>query len=220
MIETPANLKASYGHDVECSWLVFDAARALGQPLAIHRGWAETLCGYSLKYGYDKQRGGFFYTGSLGKPAEDTRKEWWVQAEALVAMLEMYRLIGKQEYYTVFSKTLDFVQKYQVAAEGSWWATRSADGSPQGNSRTSTWQGAYHNGRAMLLCASRCWRNWRKRSRMGSHADFVKARRMDIFVRQCSPHAPREEFHTRSVRATLVRQGLHLCPPYLTIPPR
>jgi mannobiose 2-epimerase len=153
MIETPANLRASYGHDVECAWLVLDAVRALGQPPELHRAWAEALCGYSLKYGYDSKHGGFFYTGPLGQPAADTRKEWWVQAEALVAMLEMYRLTGRQAYYTAFSQTLDFVEKYQVAKEGGWWATRAADGSPQGNQRSSPWQGAYHSGRSMMLSA-------------------------------------------------------------------
>jgi mannose/cellobiose epimerase-like protein (N-acyl-D-glucosamine 2-epimerase family)/acetyl esterase/lipase len=153
MVDTPANLRASYGHDVECAWLALDAARALGQSPALLRGWAESLCGNSLKYGYDRQHGGFFYTGPLGKPADDTKKEWWVQAESLVAMLEMYRLTGKQEYYTAFSQTLDFVEKHQVAKEGSWWASRNADGSPKGDQRSSPWQGAYHNGRSMLLCA-------------------------------------------------------------------
>jgi mannose/cellobiose epimerase-like protein (N-acyl-D-glucosamine 2-epimerase family)/acetyl esterase/lipase len=153
MIETPANLRASYGHDVECSWLALDAARALGQSPSLHRSWAEALCGYALKHGFDHKHGGFFYTGPLGKPAEDTKKEWWVQAEALVAMLEMYRLTGKAEYYAAFRQTLDFVEKHQVAKEGSWWATRAADGSPKGDTRTSPWQGAYHNGRSMLLCA-------------------------------------------------------------------
>jgi cellobiose epimerase len=153
MIPTQANLRASYGHDVECSWLVLDAARALGQAPALYRAWAEALCGYGLKYGYDRQSGGFFYTGPLGKPADDKRKEWWVQAEALVAMLEMYRLTGNVEYYAAFSQTLDFVEKYQVAREGGWWATRAADGSALGHQRSSPWQGAYHNGRSMMLCA-------------------------------------------------------------------
>ncbi len=153
LIEAASNLKASYGHDVECSWLALDAARALGQSPAMHRSWAESLCGYSMKYGYDRQHGGFFYTGPLGKPAEDTKKEWWVQAEALVAMLEMYRLTGRVEYYAAFSQTLDFVEKHQVAKDGGWWATRAADGSARGNQRSSQWQGAYHNGRSMLNCA-------------------------------------------------------------------
>jgi mannobiose 2-epimerase len=153
MVETPQNLRASYGHDVECVWLTLDAAAALDLSPALLRSWAEALCGYSLKYGYDRRHGGFYYTGPLGRPADDTRKEWWVQAEALVSMLAMYRLTGKQDYYDAFSQTLDFVEKHQVAREGSWWATRTADGSPRGEQRSSPWQGAYHNGRAMLLCA-------------------------------------------------------------------
>jgi mannobiose 2-epimerase len=151
-IETPRNLRASYGHDVEAAWLCLDAARALGLPPALLRGWAEGLVSYSLRHGYDHTHGGFYYTGPLGKEADDTKKEWWVQAEALVSMLEMYKLTGRREYYDAFTQTLDFVNKYQVAREGSWWATRKADGSPAGTSRTSMWQGAYHNGRSMLLC--------------------------------------------------------------------
>jgi mannobiose 2-epimerase len=153
MVETPANLRASYGHDVECVWLALDAARALGLSPRLLRGWAEGLCAYSLKYGYDRQNGGFYYTGPLGQPAQDRRKEWWVQAEALVSMLEMYRLTGERVYDDTFRQTLDFVAKHQVAREGGWWATRAADGSPQGQTRTSPWHGAYHSGRSMLLCA-------------------------------------------------------------------
>ena len=153
MVEVPANLRASYGHDIECAWLTLNAARALGWSPRLLRGWAEALCGYSLTFGFDRTHGGFYYTGPLGRPADDTRKEWWVQAEALVSMLEMYRLTGKPEYYDAFRRTFAFVQKHQVAPEGSWWATRTADGSPKSNQRSSPWQGAYHNGRALLLSA-------------------------------------------------------------------
>jgi N-acyl-D-amino-acid deacylase len=152
MIDSAQNLRASYGHDVECAWLTMDAARTLNFAPSLLRSWAEALVGYSLKHGYDRQHGGFFYTGPLGKPAEDTRKEWWVEAEALVSMLEMYKLTGKGEYYDVFCQTLDFVEKHQVAPEGSWWASRKADGSPLSSQRSSPWQGAYHNGRSMILC--------------------------------------------------------------------
>jgi mannobiose 2-epimerase len=152
-IDTPQNLRASYGHDVECAWLCLDAARALDHPPALLRGWAEGLVGYSLRHGYDRAHGGFFYTGPLDKNADDTKKEWWVQAEALVSMLELYKLTGKPEYYAVFAQTIDFVEKHQVAAEGSWWATLRPDGSPASPSRTSMWHGAYHDGRSMLLCA-------------------------------------------------------------------
>lgn len=153
-VESPQNLRASYGHDVECVWLVMDAAKAVGASPRTLLSWAEALAGYSLTYGYDSQNGGFFYTGELGRSADDTRKEWWVQAEALVGMLTLYQQTGDARYYRAFRQTLDFIEAHLVAKEGSWWATRNADGSPSRNlSRTSMWQGAYHNGRALLWSA-------------------------------------------------------------------
>ncbi|MBL9166487.1 MAG: AGE family epimerase/isomerase [Verrucomicrobiales bacterium] len=153
-VETPQNLRASYGHDVECVWLVLDAARTVGLAPHTLRSWAETLAGYSLTYGFDSQHGGFFYSGELGKAADDTKKEWWVQAEALVGLLTLYQETGQPRYYRAFRQTLDFTEAHLVAKEGSWWATRNADGSPSRNlSRTSMWQGAYHNGRALLWSA-------------------------------------------------------------------
>ncbi|MFO0911736.1 MAG: AGE family epimerase/isomerase [Pirellulales bacterium] len=154
VIESPQNLRASYGHDVECVWLTLDAARAIERPDSLLRGWAQATVDYSLRYGYDRQHGGFFYTGPVGEPAEDRRKEWWVQAEAIVSMLEMYRLTGDPEYYRAFAETLDFIDRHQVAPGGSWWATLSAEGNvPPGMSRTSMWQGGYHNGRGLLVSA-------------------------------------------------------------------
>ena len=156
MIEEPSNLKASYGHDVECAWLVFEAARALQMPLTPLRGWAVSTVNYSMKYGYDSPHGGFFYTGPLEKPADDVHKEWWTQSEALVSMLEMYRLTDKREYYDAFDKTFQFVTRHQIAHDelGGWFAARNPDGSPHPTytSRTSAWHGGYHNGRALLLC--------------------------------------------------------------------
>lgn len=153
LIDTPANLKASYGHDVECAWLTLDAARALNVPTGVLRNWAEELCANSIQFGFDRVNGGFYYTGPPGKAADETKKEWWVQAEALVSMLELYRLTGKREYFDLFRQTLDFVERHQVAREGGWWASRRADGSPMGDQRSSPWHGAYHSGRAMMNCA-------------------------------------------------------------------
>jgi mannobiose 2-epimerase len=154
MVDDPRNGRASYGHDVECIWLVLEAARAIGSPEALYRSWAESLAGYSLEHGYDSEHGGFYYTGPVGEPADETRKEWWVQAEALVGMLDLYRLTGNPRHYEAFARTLEFVAQHQIAPDGGWWATRNANGSPaQNTSRTSMWHGAYHSGRALLYCS-------------------------------------------------------------------
>ena len=154
VVNEPSNLRASYGHDVECAWLTLDAVRALGMPIEVYRSWAEALCQTSIELGFDRQHGGFFSSGPLGKPADDTKKIWWVEAEAIVSMLDMFKLTGNTRYYDLFVRTLDFVEKHQAASEGSWWATRAADGSATGDKqRTGPWQAGYHAGRAMIHAA-------------------------------------------------------------------
>ncbi|QDV23785.1 AGE family epimerase/isomerase [Aureliella helgolandensis] len=153
MIRTPKNLRASYGHDVECVWLVLDAAQALGMPPAMLRGWATGLTDNALEYGFDEEHGGLFYTGPLSKPSDDRKKEWWTQSEALVALLTMQQFTGDRKYREAFDRTFDFVTTYQIASQGGWWATLNPDGSlVEHPSRSSMWHGAYHNGRALLLC--------------------------------------------------------------------
>ncbi len=157
MIDRPSNLRASYGHDVECAWLVFDAARTIGWSIRPLEGWAVATVDHSIKFGFDVENGGFYYSGPLGKESDDKKKEWWTQAEALVSMLEMYKLTDDPKYLDVFEKTFAFVETYQIApaeSGGGWWASRNEDGSADSNtSRTSTWHGAYHNGRAMIRCS-------------------------------------------------------------------
>lgn len=156
IVNTERNLRASYGHDVECIWLVLDAVRATGAPTQPYLNWATKLAEYSYQYGYDREHGGFFEGGPLGAPADNKRKTWWVQNEAKVGMLDMFVQTGDRKYYEAFAKTLDFSVNHQIAKEGGWWAERNADGSPSANkSRTSPWQGAYHAGRALIECAKR-----------------------------------------------------------------
>lgn len=154
MVKTPQNLRASYGHDVECVWLVLDAANAIGfgeEELSELKTWAINTCRYSIDNGYDTSHHGFFYSGPLGAKADDLKKEWWPQSEAIVSMLTMEILTGDPNYRRLFNETLDFIEQHQIAPGGSWWATLNADGSLGNNrSKTSMWQGAYHTGRSLI----------------------------------------------------------------------
>lgn len=152
IVKTPRNLRGSYGHDVECAWLVIDAAEALGQKPALLRSWAKSLCDHAIHRGYDEDHGGFFYSGPVGQPSDDRKKEWWTQTEALVAMLTLYQMTGESQYRDRFDGTFAFVSEHQVAPDGGWYATLNEDGSVLNPRRSSMWQGAYHSARALLLC--------------------------------------------------------------------
>lgn len=144
--------RISYGHDLENVWLVIDAMDALGMSPYPFADLFRALWNYSLRYGYDAAHGGFWYTGPWGKPADERRKDWWVQAEVLVSALYMHKLTGDGKYLDVFRKTYDFIDKYMTDwAVGEWHAAVSEDLQPSG-AKAHLWKAGYHNGRAMIEC--------------------------------------------------------------------
>lgn len=153
VVESERNFRASYGHDIECAWLVMDAARALGWPDSLLRNWADSTCQYSLEFGFDSENGGFFNGGPFGELADDHRKVWWIQAEGLVAMATLHQLTGDIRYKKALDSTYQLVATHTISPQGGWFASTQADGSPLDRTTTSMWQSAYHAGRALLRLA-------------------------------------------------------------------
>jgi len=151
-VEDPRFYRASYGHDLENIWLLVEACNAAAIPNGPLMDLYRALFDYALKYGFDKEQGGFYNSGPFNKPADDRTKTWWVQAEALVSALRMYQLTGDKLYFDCFTKTLDWVEKHQVDwKNGDWFADIRPNGQPTG-AKAGPWKAAYHNGRSMLEC--------------------------------------------------------------------
>ncbi|MCS7041798.1 MAG: AGE family epimerase/isomerase [Bryobacteraceae bacterium] len=154
VLEGPGG-RASYGHDLENIWLLEDALRAAGLPVSPWLDFFRHNFDYSMRYGWDSRHGGFWDWGPLGRPAESRVKIWWVQAEALVSALAMYRLTGERQYWDVFGRTLQFVEQHMADwQQGDWHAQVDANLRPSGN-KAHEWKAAYHNGRAMIECLQR-----------------------------------------------------------------
>ena len=144
--------RVSYGHDLENIWLLIDAREAAGMSNYPMLDLYKALFDYALKYGYDEQAGGFFESGKFNRRADNLNKTWWVQGEALISSLNMYRLTGDTRYAEVFEKTYDFVEKYVVDwRNGEWFETVTPDGIQRGD-KGHEWKAGYHNGRSMIEC--------------------------------------------------------------------
>ncbi len=152
----PASARVSYGHDIENIWLVADALDALNQPVAPYTEFFKAVFAYSRKYGWDEAKGGFFDSGPQGQPADRTQKVWWVQAEVIVASLEMYRQTGDPAYLDIFEKTWRFIDTSQTDwINGEWFESIAPDGTPSRGNKATPWKGGYHNGRALLQVLDR-----------------------------------------------------------------
>jgi mannobiose 2-epimerase len=144
--------RVSYGHDLENIWLLNDACDAAGisnYPLLdVYR----SLYDYAVNHGYDQAQGGFFSSGAFNQPASDRSKSWWVQAEACVASLYMYRLTHEAGDLQIFEKTCDWIDQHQTDwKNGEWFEVVLSDGRAVGD-KAAIWKGGYHNGRAMMEC--------------------------------------------------------------------
>jgi mannobiose 2-epimerase len=144
--------RISYGHDLENIWLLIETCIAIDLSNHLLLDFYRTLFDYSLRYGFDYKRGGFYFSGPFNRPADDKKKNYWVQAESLIAALQMHRLTERSIYLNCFCKTLDWLENYQIDwNSGDWYTDISSKGIPSGD-KAGIWKAAYHNGRAMLKC--------------------------------------------------------------------
>jgi len=139
----------SFGHDIEGSWLLCEAAEVLGDSLLLNRVQAVAVEMAQAVYdeGLDSD-GGLFYeadpTGII-----DTDKHWWPQAEAVVGFRNVYELSGKHHFLEASERCWEFIEKRIVDHEnGEWFWLVSRDGAPdEGRDKVGPWKCPYHNSR-------------------------------------------------------------------------
>jgi mannobiose 2-epimerase len=148
---TSKSMHISFGHDIEGSWLLVEAAQILNDAALIERvnTIALNMADAVLQHGVDND-GALWNEATTGYKIIDATKDWWPQAEAAVGFLNAYQLSGRDEFFTAAINSWDFIMKYIVDTEhGEWFWQVSADRKPAyGIAKVSSWKCPYHNSRA------------------------------------------------------------------------
>ncbi len=148
----PKSSDYTFGHDIEASWLLCEAAEVLNDPEAAGRAQelALRLAQVTLSEGLDDD-GGLNYAGRAGT-ISDPNREWWPQAEAVVGFLNAYELSNKPAYFEAARRAWAYIEKHFIDREhGEWYWRISPDGTPDPNEpKVSEWKSPYHNVRACL----------------------------------------------------------------------
>lgn len=148
----------SYGHDIEGSWLLVEAAEVLeDNPALLERvkQVAIAMAEAVLAKGVDKDGGLWNEADEHG--LTDTNKDWWPQAEAMVGFYNAYQLTGQLKFMEAAHSSWQFIRRFiSDPVHGEWhWAVRQ-DGSPiTEEPKVSAWKCPYHNGRACLEMIAR-----------------------------------------------------------------
>jgi mannobiose 2-epimerase len=149
------NLKSdliSYGHDIECSWLLYEAAELLGYKELTSKAQLISVDIARQSFtGLDRDHG-LFYEYFPSENRIDTDKHWWPQAEAMVGYLNAYQLSGEDIFARKALDSWEFIKYYLIDhKEGEWFLKVNRKGLPYpGDEKAGFWKCPYHNGRACL----------------------------------------------------------------------
>lgn len=146
----------TYGHDIECAWLLYKALSALGDEERKQRLLPDIfqLIKTCQQEALDElgavQDGRVKASGLVHR-----NRVWWVQAEALVGFLYAWRLSGEKSYLACAEALWQFIQNYQIDHEfGEWrWHSSLDTAADDRDYKAGFWKGPYHNGRAMIEAA-------------------------------------------------------------------
>ncbi|MCD8250630.1 MAG: AGE family epimerase/isomerase [Phocaeicola dorei] len=142
----------SYGHDIETSWLLHEAALVLGdktlldevEPCVIDIAEAGTE-GFLTT-------AGMLYEQNVDTASIDADRHWWVQAEAIVGYVNLYQHFDDKLSLSRAVQCWEFVKRHLIDREnGEWYWSLRADGSVNRNEdKAGFWKCPYHNGRMCM----------------------------------------------------------------------
>ena len=146
----------SYGHDIEASWLLWEAACELKDEELKEQIRADVIkmAEVALDEGFDKENGCLenFLLHSTTNPKRDRTRVWWNQAEAMNGFYNAWQMTGETKYQEACIQQWNWIQNYQVdKTNGEWWSALDQNGAPiLAEDKGGNWKTSYHNGRTCL----------------------------------------------------------------------
>ena len=142
----------SYGHDIEASWLIHEAALVLGDPEALKR--IEPIIiriAQAADEGLNPD-GSMIYENFLDKQKIDRELHWWVQAENVVGHINLYQHFGNTEALDTAVRCWEFIKTKLIDHEqGEWHWSLLPDGTVnRRDDKAGFWKCPYHNGRMCM----------------------------------------------------------------------
>ena len=142
----------SYGHDIEASWLLHEAALVLGDEDVLAR--IEKMVpqiASAAGEGFTPE-GGMIYEKEGAEGPVDGDRHWWVQAESVVGFFNLWDHFGSSAGMENALMNWEFIKAHIIDHEnGEWFWSVRADGSiNREDDKAGFWKCPYHNGRMCM----------------------------------------------------------------------
>ena len=147
----------SYGHDIESSWLLWEAMLAVGDEALLNQGRHLVLqLVESCQQEGIEDDGSLIDAFSIRKQCKIEDRVWWVQAEAMVGFFNAYEITRDPSYLNVVNGLWQFLKEEIIDRQwGEWRWMSKADPKGKNYYTAGFWKGPYHNGRALIEISRR-----------------------------------------------------------------
>lgn len=142
----------SYGHDIECSWLMHEAALVLGDAEVLKKvEEIVPLVAKASEKGLNPD-GSMIHEANLDTGHVDDDLHWWVQAEAVVGFYNIYQHFGDESALDKSLQCWQYIKDNLIDYKaGEWYWSRHPDGTLNlDDDKAGFWKCPYHNGRMCL----------------------------------------------------------------------
>jgi len=147
----------SYGHNIEASWLIYEAAEVLGD-----EGIIRELKGKCIKIAEVSKEGimldgSMIYERFFESGNTDYDRHWWVQAESVIGFLNAYYMSGKEEYLNLSLAAWKYISENIIdIKDGEWYWSVDRYLEPNlKEDKAGFWKCPYHNSRMCLEIVER-----------------------------------------------------------------
>ncbi len=142
----------SYGHDIECSWLMHEAALVLGDSKVLEK--VEPIVREVAKASEKGLRpdGSMIHEANLDTGHVDDDLHWWVQAENVVGWFNLYQYFDDEQALERAFQGWSYIKSQIIDWEnGEWHWSRHPDGTLNTiDDKAGFWKCPYHNSRMCL----------------------------------------------------------------------
>ena len=142
----------SFGHDIEASWLLWEAACVLGDEALKER--VRPVCSRIAEAGMEgfTPEGGMIYEWNIAAGEKHLNRDWWVQAETVVGCWHQWKLTADGRWREAAEDAWAFIKGNIIAPDGGeWYWGLNPDGSVNTvDDRAGFWKCPYHNGRMCM----------------------------------------------------------------------
>ncbi|MBR0390447.1 MAG: AGE family epimerase/isomerase [Prevotella sp.] len=142
----------SYGHDIECSWLLHEAALVLGDQQVLNKVEPIVQAVAQASAKGLRPDGSLIHEANLDTGYVDDDLHWWVQAENVVGWYNIWQHFGDEEALNRAEKCWHYIKKQLIDYEhGEWYWSRHANGLLNTkDDKAGFWKCPYHNSRMCL----------------------------------------------------------------------